>query len=162
MATVDEVALLPDPDQRKVLEATLERANRASNAARVAALEANATDGAALREIVKAEIERAKLPDGLVRPLTDRVAAALRRRTGKQQRFSNFQSLALPASAFKWAAAGDRVTLLTAAGRRTVAVRVDRSRGDLRPPLAGRPAALVFRNGEFELWATDVERITED
>lgn len=162
MATVDEVALLPDPDQRKVLEATLERANRASNAARVAALEANAIDGAALREVVKAEIERAKLPDGLVRPVTDRVAAALRRRTGKQQRFSNFQSLALPASAFRWAAAGDRVTLLTAAGRRTVAVRVDRSRGDLRPPLAGRPAALVFRNGEFELWATDVERVTED
>ena len=162
MATVDEVALLPDPDQRKVLEATLERANRASNAARVAALEANADNGTALRDIVKAEIERAKLPDGLVRPIADRVAAALRRRTGKQQKFSNFQSLALPASAFKWAPAGDRVTMLTAAGRRTVAVRVDRGRGDLRPPLAGRPAALVFRNGEFELWATDVERISED
>lgn len=162
MATVDEVALLPDPDQRKVLSATLERANRASNSARVAALEANADTGAALREIVKTEVERAKLPDGLVRPLTDRVAAALRRRTGKQQKFSNFQSLALPASAFKWAPAGDRVTMLTAAGRRTVAVRVDRGRGDLRPPLAGRPAALVFRNGEFELWATDVERVTED
>ncbi|MFM8236291.1 MAG: hypothetical protein ACKOBG_00850 [Actinomycetota bacterium] len=162
MATVDEVALLPDPDQRKVLEATLERANRASNAARVAALAAGATDGAALREVVKAEVERAKLPDALVRPITERVAAALRRRTGKQQKFSNFQSLALPASAFRWAAAGDRVTMVTAAGRRTVAVRVDRSRGDLRPPLAGRPAALLFRNGEFELWATDVERIAED
>ena len=118
MASVDEVALLPDPDQRKLLEATLERANRASNAARVAALGAGTTDGAALREIVKTEVERAKLPDGLVRPITERVAAAVRRRTGKQQKFSNYQSLALPASAFKWAAAGDRVTMLTATGRR--------------------------------------------
>jgi len=39
---------------------------------------------------------------------------------------------------------------------------IDRGRGDLRPPLAGRPAALVYRNGEFELWATDVERKSED
>jgi hypothetical protein len=52
--------------------------------------------------------------------------------------------------------------MLTASGRRTISVRVDRSRGDLRPPLAGRPAALVYRNGEFELWATDVERKSED
>lgn len=162
MTTADEVALLPDPDQRKLLEATLERVNRVSNAARVAALDAGALEGAGLREVVKAEVQRAKLPDTLVRPITERVAVALRRRTGKQQRFSNFQSLALPASAFRWAAAGDRVTMLTATGRRTVAARVDRSRGDLRPPLAGRPAALVFRNGEFELWATDVERVTED
>ena len=29
--------------------------------------------------------------------------------------------------------------MLTASGRRTIAVRVDQSRGDLRPPLAGRP-----------------------
>ena len=52
--------------------------------------------------------------------------------------------------------------MLTASGRRTIAVRVDKGRGDLRPPLAGRPTALVYRNGEFELWATDVERNTED
>jgi hypothetical protein len=162
MATVDEVELLPDPDQRKVLSATLERVNRASNAARAAALQANAFEGAALRELVKQEVERAKLPDGFVRPITDRVAAAVRRRAGKAQKFSTYQSLAMPASAFKWAPAADRVTMLTAAGRRTIAVRVDRSRGDLRPPLAGRPGALVFRNGEFELWATDVDRTPED
>jgi len=160
--TVDEVELLPDPEQHKLLGATLERVNRASNAARAAGLQASAFEGAALREIVKAEIERAKLPDGFVRPITDRVETLLRRRTGKQQKFSNFQSLAMPASAYKWAPAADRVTMLTAAGRRTIAVRVDRGRGDLRPPLAGRPAALVYRNGEFELWATDVERNAED
>jgi hypothetical protein len=28
--------------------------------------------------------------------------------------------------------------------------------------LSGRPAALVYRNGEFELWATDVERVSDD
>jgi len=160
--TVDEVELLPDFEQHKLLGATLERVNRASNAARAAGLQANAFEGAALREIVKAEVERAKLPDGFVRPITDRVETLLRRRTGKQQKFSNFQSLAMPASAYKWAPAADRVTMLTAAGRRTIAVRVDRGRGDLRPPLAGRPVALVYRNGEFELWATDVERNAED
>jgi hypothetical protein len=160
--TVDEVELLPDPEQHKLLTATLERVNRASNAARAAGLQHNVFAGAALREIVKAEVERAKLPDGFVRPIAERVEAALRRRAGKQQKFSTYQSLALPASAFKWSAAADRVTMLTASGRRTIAVRVDRSRGDLRPPLAGRPAALVYRNGEFELWATDVERHADE
>jgi hypothetical protein len=67
----------------------------------------------------------------------------------------------MPASAYKWNAS-DRVTMLTASGRRTISVRVDRSRGDLRPPLSGRPAALVYRNGEFELWATDVVRVADD
>ena len=52
--------------------------------------------------------------------------------------------------------------MLTASGRRTIAVRVDRSRGDLRPPLAGRPVMLVYRNGEFELLAADVIRYQED
>ena len=47
-------------------------------------------------------------------------------------------------------------------GRRTIAVRVDRSPGELRPPLAGRPAAIVYRNGEFELWAADVDRSDDD
>jgi hypothetical protein len=161
MATIDEVALLPDADQHKLLVATLERANRTSNAARAAALQGNVFEGPPLREIVKAEVERAKLPDLLVRPLSDRVEESLRRRAGKQQRFSQYQALALPASAFKWGGS-DRVTMLTASGRRTISVRVDRSRGDLRPPLASRPAALVYRNGEFELWATDVERKSED
>jgi hypothetical protein len=162
MATVDEVELLPDPDQHKLLGATLERVNRASNQSRASALQRNAFEGAALRDIVKDEVERGKLPDGFVRPIADRVAASLKRRAGKQQKFSSYQSLALPASAFKWPAAGDRVTMLTASGRRTIAVRVDRSRGDLRPPLAGRPTALVYRNGEFELWATDVVRVADD
>jgi hypothetical protein len=160
--TVDEVELLPDAEQHKLLGATLERVNLASNAARAAGLQRNVFDGAPLRELVKEEIERAKLPEGLVRPITDRVAASLRRRSGKQHKFSTYQALAMPASAFKWSPGADRVTMLTAAGRRSIAVRVDRSRGDLRPPLAGRPAALVFRNGEFELWATDVERKSED
>jgi hypothetical protein len=161
MATIDEVELLPDADQHKLLVATLERVNRTSNAARATALQGNVFEGAALCEIVKDEVERAKLPDGLVRPVADRVEESLRRRAGKQQRFSQYQALAMPASAFKWGAS-DRVTILTASGRRTISVRVDRSRGDLRPPLSGRPAALVFRNGEFELWATDVERKSED
>ena len=160
--TLNEVELLPDPDQHKVLQATLERVNRTSNAARAAALQANAFEGTALREIVKAEVDKAKLPDGFVRVIADRVGASLKRRTGKQPKFSSFQALAMPASAFKWSPGADRVTMLTASGRRTVAARVDRSRGDLRPPLSGRPTALVFRNGEFELWATDVERNTED
>jgi hypothetical protein len=161
MAAVDEVELLPDADQHKLLSATLERVNRASNAARAAALQANAFSGAGLRDIVKAEIERAKLPEGFVRPVTDRVERSLQRRAGKQQKFSTFQSLTLPASALKWNTS-DRVTMLTAAGRRTIAVRVDKSRGDLRPPLSGRPVMLVFRNGEFELLAADVSRDPED
>ena len=161
MAAVDEVELLPDADQHKLLSATLERVNRASNAARAAALQANAFGGAGLRDIVKAEIERAKLPEGFVRPVTDRVERSLQHRAGKQQRFSTFQSLTLPASALKWNTS-DRVTMLTSAGRRTIAVRVDKSRGDLRPPLSGRPVMLVFRNGEFELLAADVSRDPED
>ena len=36
MASPDEVRLLPDPEQHKLLAATLERVNRASNAARAA------------------------------------------------------------------------------------------------------------------------------
>ena len=161
MATVDEVDLLPDAEQHKLLGATLERVNRASNAARAAALQANAFAGAPLREIVKDEIERAKLPDGFVRPVTERVELSLQRRAGKQPKFSTFQSLTLPPSAFKWNTS-DRVTMMTAAGRRTIAVRIDKSRGDLRPPLAGRPAMLVFRNQEFELMATDIERDPDD
>ena len=157
MATVDEVELLPDAEQHKLLSATLERVNRASNAARAAALQANAFAGAPLREIVKAEIERAKLPDGFVQPghrPGRAVAAAPGRASSRSSRRSSRSTL--PPSAFKWNTS-DRVTMLTASGRRTIAVRVDKSRGDLRPPLAGRPAMLVFRNGEFELLAADVE-----
>ena len=46
MATVDEVELLPDAEQHKLLVATLERVNRASNAARAAALQRNTFEGA--------------------------------------------------------------------------------------------------------------------
>jgi hypothetical protein len=160
MVAIDEVTLLPDHDQHRLLTATLERVNRTSNAARAAALQHNVSSGPQLREIVKTEVDKAKLPDILVRPVADRVEEALRRR-GSKQKFSQYQALAMPASAFKWGGS-DRVTMLTASGRRTISVRVDRSRGDLRPPLSGRPAALVYRNGEFELWATDVERGSED
>jgi hypothetical protein len=161
MATVDEVELLPDAEQHKLLAATLERVNRASNAARAEALRSNTFAGAPLRGIVKGEIERAKLPEGFVRPVMERVETSLQRRAGKQPKFSTFQSLTLPPSAFKWNTS-DRVTMLTASGRRTIAVRVDKSRGDLRPPLAGRPAMLVFRNAEFELMAADIERDPDD
>jgi len=157
MATVDEVELLPDAEQHKLLMATLERVNRVSNAARASALRQNAFEGAALREIVKEELTRGKLPDGFTKPITERVELSLQRRAGKQQKFSTYQSLTLPPSAFKWNTS-DRVTMLTAAGRRTISVRVDMRRGDLRPPLAGRPALLTFRNGEFELLAADVDR----
>jgi hypothetical protein len=160
--SADEARLLPDAEQRKLLAATLERVNRASNAARAAALQRNVVAGPELREVVKAELERAKLPDGFVTPTVQRLEAALRRRAGKQPKFSTYQSLTLPASAFKWAPAADRVTMLTATGRRTVPVRVDPSRGDLRPPLSGRPTTLVFRNNEFELHAADVPKPTDD
>jgi hypothetical protein len=162
MASVDEAHLLPDADQRKLLAATLERVNRVSNAARAAAAQRNAVSGAALREIVKEEVEKGKLPEAFVTPVATRVEAALKRRAGKLAKFSSYQSLTLPASAYKWAPAADRVTMLTATGRRTIPVRVDRSRGDLRPPLAGRPATLVFRNNEFELHAADVERVVDE
>ena len=161
MAEVNEVELLPDEAQHKLLGATLERVNRASNAARASALSHNAFEGTPLRDVVKEEIEKAKLPDGFVRPVADRVEVSLKRRAGKQPKFSTYQSFEMPASAYKWNAS-DRVTMLTASGRRTISVRVDRSRGDLRPPLSGRPAALVYRNGEFELWATDVTRSSDD
>src|SRR3954447_17796381 len=83
VATTDEARLLPDADQRKVLAATLERVNRASNAARAAALQRNAIEGQALRGVVKEEIERAKLPDGFVTPTVQRLEVSLRRRAGK-------------------------------------------------------------------------------
>lgn len=164
LPTIDEVRLLPDPDQHKVLVATLERVNRASNAARVVALQRNLTgptDEPALREVVREAIEQAKLPDAFVRATADRVAAAFSRRGGKQAKFSSYQSLTYPAGACKWPGS-DRVTLPTAAGRRTIAVRVDPARGDLRPPLEGRPVSLVYRNGEFHLVAADVERPRDD
>src|SRR6266566_11965 len=128
--TVDEVQILPDPGQHELLVATLERVNRVSNAARAAAL-ARPGGGAELRDIVSDEIEREKLPGGFHTPIVERVQAALDRRAKK---FSTYQSLTLPPSAFKWSSDG-RVALPTAKGRRTIRVRVDMTRGGLRPPL---------------------------
>jgi hypothetical protein len=155
MASLNEIDILPDPDQHELLVATLERVNRVSNAARVAAL---ARPGGAkkdeLRDIVSAEIEKAKLPAGFHAPIVERVQAALDKRLKK---FSTYQSLTLSASAFKWSSDG-RVALPTAKGRRTIRVRVDMTRGGLRPPLEGRPTSLVYSNGQFALWAADVDR----
>jgi hypothetical protein len=151
--SVDEVEILPDPGQHELLVATLERVNRVSNAARVAAL-ARPGGGADLRDIVSEEIEKAKLPGGFHSPIVDRVQTALDKR---QKKFSTYQSVTLPASAFKWSSDG-RVALPTAKGRRTIRVRIDMTRGGLRPPLVGRPTMLVYRNGEFALWAADVDR----
>ena len=39
-----------------------------------------------------------------------------------------------------------------------ITVRVDTARGGLRPPLEGRPAMIVYRNGQFDLLAADVDR----
>lgn len=157
MATVDEVEVLPDPESHQLLTTTLERVNKASNQARAAALQANALAGRELREVVKGVVEQAKLPDTFITPITDRVATSLVRRAGKQPKFSSFQSLTLPPGACKWSSDG-KVTLPTARGRRTIRVRVDTARGGLRPPLEGRPTMLVYRNGEFQLWAADVDR----
>jgi hypothetical protein len=154
---INEIQILPDTDQHDLLVATLERVNRVSNAARAAALARPGAGGADLSDIVSEEIEKAKLPGGFHSPIVDRVQAALDRRLKK---FSTYQSVTLPASAFKWSSDG-RVALPTAKGRRTIRVRVDMTRGGLRPPLEGRPTSLVYSNGQFELWAADVDRREE-
>ena len=152
---VTAVRLLPDPDQHELLGSTLQRVNRACNAARAVALDQGDTTAEALRSIVKAEIERFKLPAAFVTPAVQRVQASLTGPAGRRQRFSDNQSLALPAAALRWPAS-DRVTLPTAAGKRTVRVYVDPAGGvGLRPPLEGRSVALVYRNGEFELHAVE-------
>ncbi|MGZ4691827.1 MAG: hypothetical protein ACXVKA_15895 [Acidimicrobiia bacterium] len=145
MAAPLTVRLLPDPDQHDLLAATLERVNKASNLARTRALEQGVTARGALRTVVKEELDRFKLPAAFVAPALARVEASLTR-----QKFGAYQSLVLPPASVKWPAS-DRVTLPTAAGKRTVRVYMDPTRGGLRPPLEGRSAALVFRNGEFEL-----------
>ena len=144
--------LLPDPDQRRVLSDTLERVNRVSNAVRSAALGGQGTEPKVVRALVQAETERQKLPTTFNRPIAERVVAELAKRGGGQK-FSTYQSVTLPAAALKWGGT-DRVTLPTVAGRRTIPVHVDRTRGDLRPPLEGKPTTLVFANGEFDLVAT--------
>ena len=145
MAATPSFRLLPEPDVHDVLQRTLERVNKASNAARTRILERKVTGKADRKAIVKEEMERFKLPASLSAAATDRVVLSL-----TKQKFGTYQSLVLPPSAVKWPAS-DRVNLPTANGRRTVRVYVEPGRGSLRPPLEGKAAALVFRNGEFEL-----------
>lgn len=145
MASPVTVRLLPDPDQHDLLVATLERVNKACNQARTRALSQPGIGRAQLRAIVKEELDRFKLPAAFVAPAVERVEASLTR-----QKFGAYQSVVLGPTALKWPAS-DRVTLPTAAGKRTVRVYVDPARGSLRPPLEGKPAALVYRNGELEL-----------
>jgi len=145
MAAPVSVRLLPDPDQHDLLATTLEQVNKASNVARTRALEHGVSGRGALRTVVKEELDRFKLPAAFVAPAVQRVEASLTR-----QKFGTYQSLVFPPASVKWPAA-DRVTLPTSAGKRTVRVYMDPARGGLRPPLEGRPAALVYRNGEFEL-----------
>ncbi len=145
MAAPISVRLLPDPDLHDLLAATLERVNKASNLARTRALEEHVKGKAALRTVVKEELDRFKLPAAFVAPAVARVEASLTR-----QKFGTYQSLVFPPASVKWPAA-DRVTLPTSAGKRTVRVYMDPARGGLRPPLEGRPAGLVYRNGEFDL-----------
>lgn len=144
------VRLLPDPDQHALLRSTLQRLNHACNAARAAALEQGVAGGAELRSLVKTEVGRLKLPSTLVTPALVRVQESVTGPAGRRQKFGEYQSVTLPPSVVKWPAS-DRVALPTASGKRTVRVYVDPQRGGLRPPLEGRPATLVFRNGEFEL-----------
>ena len=161
MADVDDVHILPDPATHELLRTTLERANKVSNLARAEALRQNVFAGRELRELVKDVVEKNKLHEAFVTPITERVEQSLERRAGKQPKFSTYQSLTLPAGAFKWSSDG-KVALPTAKGRRTIAVRVDTARGGLRPPLEGRPAMIVFRNGQFDLLAADVDRNVYD
>jgi hypothetical protein len=148
----ERVRLLPDPEQRRVLADTMERVNRVSNAVRSAALGGSA-DPKDVRALVQEQTEKQKLPATYNRPIADRVRAELAKLRGGQK-FSTYQSVTLPANAFKWGGT-DRVAIPTVAGRRTIPVHVDRTRGDLRPPLEGKPATLVFANGEFDLVAAD-------
>ena len=67
------VRLLPDPDQHDLLAATLERVNKASNLARTRALEQSVSGRAALRAVVKEELDRFKLPAAFVAPTVARV-----------------------------------------------------------------------------------------
>ncbi len=137
--------LIPDPDVHDLLARTLERVNKACNGARTQALAQRKTKKAEVRDLVKAELEKFKLPVAFSTASTDRVLHSL-----NKQKFGTYQSLVLPPSAVKWPAT-DRVTLPTASGKRTIRVYLAPGQGSLRPPLEEKPVALVFRNGEFEI-----------
>ncbi|MSO37683.1 MAG: hypothetical protein EXQ69_05460 [Acidimicrobiia bacterium] len=150
MASPVSVHLIPDPDQHDLLVTTLERVNKACNAARIRAIDGKISNKAELRTLVKEELERFKLPAAFNVPSADRVTQSL-----KGQKFGAFQALVFAPAALKWSAS-DRVVMPTAAGKRTVRVYSDPAMGNLRPPLEGKFAALVYRNGEFELVEADV------
>ncbi len=145
MATPLSYRLLPDPDVHDLLARTLERVNKACNGARTRALAERRSAKAEVRTLVKEELDKFKLPITFSTASTDRVLTSL-----TKQKFGTYQSLVLPASAVKWPAS-DRVTLPTASGKRTIKVYLDPAKGNLRPPLVGLAAGLVFSNGEFEL-----------
>lgn len=150
--------LLPTAEQHDLLAQTLERINRASNAARarIAPGGGPAPGGSELRAIVREQLDRLRLPAALAGPVAERLRAA-----GGRARFGTYQSVTLPPSQVRWPGP-DRVSLPTVAGRRTIRVYVDVRRGDLRPPLEGRPVSLVFRNNEFSLHAADEADPDED
>ena len=145
MSSPISLRLLPEPDVHDVLSRTLERVNKACNAARTRILEGRIDGKADRKSIVKEEMDKFKLPATLSAAAADRVILSLTR-----QKFGAYQSIVLPPASVKWPAS-DRVNLPTASGKRTIRVYNDPGRGSLRPPLEGKPAALVFRNGEFEL-----------
>ena len=145
MSSPISLRLLPEPDVHDVLSRTLERVNKACNAARTRILEGRIDGKADRKSIVKEEMDKFKLPATLSAAAADRVILSLTR-----QKFGAYQSIVFPPASVKWPAS-DRVNLPTASGKRTIRVYNDPGRGSLRPPLEGKPAALVFRNGEFEL-----------
>lgn len=145
MAAPISFRLLPDPEVFDDLKRTLERVNKASNAARTRILAGKVTGKAELKSIVKEEMDKFKLPATLSTAASERVSASL-----TKQKFGAYQSLVFPPASVKWPSS-DRVNLPTAGGKRTIRVYVAPGRGSLRPPLEGKPTALVFRNGEFEL-----------
>ena len=97
--------LIPDADQHDLLMATLERVNKACNAARVRALDDSVKSGPALRSIVLEELERFRLPATFNVPSTVRVTQSLTR-----QKFGNYQSITFSAAALKWSGT-DRVSI---------------------------------------------------
>jgi len=145
MAAPITFRLIPDPDVHDLLLQTLERVNKACNGARTRALAERITAKAEVRNLVKEELARFKLPIAFSTASTERVIGSL-----NKQKFGTYQSLVLPPSAVKWPAT-DRVTLPTASGKRTIRVYLAPGQGYLRPPLEGLPVALVYRNGEIEV-----------
>ena len=143
----------PTPSSTSCSSATLERVNRASNAARAAALQRNAFEGAPLREIVKEEVERAKLPDGFVRadhrPGRGSRCGAARASSRSSRQFQSLDAARRPRSSGAAPTASRCSPRRAGARSRCASTAAAATCG--RRSRAG-PRALVFRNGEFELW----------